>query len=206
MIDPATLKFYTERAPHYTFSFAQSHSRSLDPFLDRLEPGARVLELGCGTGSTALLLADAVAHLTATDISDRMLDAGRAKNPPANLDLLRSDIVGAPTGPFDVIMAFNLMHLVPGTNAALAQIRDRLKPGGLFISKTPCNPERRPPFKYRMLRLALPLMQWVGKAPYVNFMDVRAWDAKIEAAGFEIIESGNHPAHPPSRYLVARKT
>lgn len=50
MIDPATLEFYTQRAPHYTYTNAQSHSRDLDPFLDRLAPGAAVLELGCGGG------------------------------------------------------------------------------------------------------------------------------------------------------------
>ena len=82
---------------------------------------------------------------------------------------------------------------------------DACAPGGLFISKTPCKPERRAPLGYRLIRLVLPLIQLAGKAPYVNFMDVRAWDAKVTAAGFDIIESGNHPANPPARYLVARK-
>lgn len=49
-IDPATFQFYTERAPHYTFSFASSHSPQLDSFLDRVTPGGCVLEIGCGGG------------------------------------------------------------------------------------------------------------------------------------------------------------
>ena len=50
--DPATLAFYQAQAPRYTLSFGQAPSRHLDPFLDRLEPGVRVLELGCGAGAT----------------------------------------------------------------------------------------------------------------------------------------------------------
>lgn len=49
-IDPATYQYYTERAPHYTLSFAQSHSPQLDAFLDLLPQGGNVLELGCGGG------------------------------------------------------------------------------------------------------------------------------------------------------------
>ena len=165
-----------------------------------------VLELGCGTGGTALALADAVAHMTATDLSKGMLDIARAKSTDTpNVTFQACNIEGAPDGPFDVVMAFSLMHLVRDPDAALSQIRDRLKPGGLFISKTPCNPNRRAPLGYRMIRFVLPLIQLAGKAPFVNFMDVREWDAKVTAAGFDIIESGNHPAHPPARYIVARR-
>ena len=49
-VDPDTIAFYQARAPHYVLKFGQTHSYQLDPFLDRLPPGARVLELGCGGG------------------------------------------------------------------------------------------------------------------------------------------------------------
>ena len=144
--------------------------------------------------------------MTATDVSEAMLGFGHAKaGETGNITFQRCDVAEAPDGPFDVVMAFNLVHLIPDTDAALAQIHTRLTPGGLFISKTPCNPQRRAPLGYRLLRLAIPVLQLVGKAPFVKFMDVSAWDAKVTTAGFEIIEAGNHPAHPPSRYLVARK-
>ncbi len=183
-------------AYEYTLGRTRSYLKSTDT----------VLELGCGTGGTAIDLAKNVAQMTATDVSGAMLDFGRAKaKETPNIAFERCDVADAPKGPFDVVMAFNLIHLIPDTDAALTNIHARLKPGGLFISKTPCNPERRAPLGYRLLRLAIPVMQLVGKAPFVRFMDVAAWDAKVTAAGFEIIESGNHPAHPPSRYLVARK-
>ncbi|WP_299846210.1 class I SAM-dependent methyltransferase [uncultured Roseovarius sp.] len=203
------MKFWDGIAPQYAKSPIKdiaAYEYTLARTKSYLKASDTVLELGCGTGGTALHLADAVAHLTATDLSDAMLDVGRNKiADTANVTFQRSDIAGAPEGPFDVVMTFNLIHLLRDTSAALAQVYQRLKPGGLFISKTPCNPTRRAPLGYNLLRLALPLAQLAGKAPYVNFMDVSDWDAKVSDAGFKIIEAGNHPAHPPARYLVARK-
>ena len=51
--DPATIAFYQTRAPHYVFHSGEHHSHQLDPFLDRLPAGAKVLELGCGGGRDA---------------------------------------------------------------------------------------------------------------------------------------------------------
>lgn len=66
-IDPATFEFYTRRAPHYTLSFAASHSRQLDRFLDRLPAGGGVLELGCGGGQDANRIARRGFAVDATD-------------------------------------------------------------------------------------------------------------------------------------------
>ncbi len=207
----ATMKFWDGIAEKYAKSpikDMQSYEYSLDRTRSYLKPTDTVLELGCGTGSTALKLSDRVAQITASDISGAMLAVGKrnaALQGVQNVTFVQADIDHIPKGPFDVIMAFNLLHLIRDLDSALANIRPQIKPGGLFISKTPCNPERRAPLGYRLIRLVLPLIQLVGKAPHVNFMDVRAWDAKVTAAGFDIIESGNHPANPPARYLVARK-
>jgi len=46
-------------------------------------------------------------------------------------------------------------------------------------------------------------MQWLGKAPYVRFMEIAELEHIISSEGFKIIETGNYP--PPSRYIVARK-
>lgn len=65
--DPATIAFYEERAPHYTMSFGQAPSHHLDPFLDRLAPGARILELGCGGGRDSARMIERGFDLDATD-------------------------------------------------------------------------------------------------------------------------------------------
>ena len=53
--------------------------------------------------------------------------------------------------------------------------------------------------------MAIPLMQRLGKAPYVNFMTIPELEKKIEVAGFKIVEVGNYPVSPPSHFVVARK-
>lgn len=65
--DRATLAFYQERAPHYVLTFGQRHSYQLDAFLDRLPPGARVLELGCGGGQDAARMKARGFDVDATD-------------------------------------------------------------------------------------------------------------------------------------------
>jgi SAM-dependent methyltransferase len=44
-----------------------------------LSPSDAVLEIGCGTGTTALKLADGVRHYTATDYAQGMIDIGVRK-------------------------------------------------------------------------------------------------------------------------------
>ena len=197
--------------------YAQSPIRDMDAYtytLNRtrsyLKPSDKVLELGCGTGSTALLLAENVAHITASDLSGNMIKVGMEKAADqdiTNVSFVQSDVLGGAIdeGPYDVVMAFNLFHLLEDPEAATRRVAGLLKPGGLFISKTVCTPGAGLPMKFRIMLLALPLMQWLGKAPYVNFMDIEALEAMISGQGFEIMEAGNYPAAPPSRYIVARK-
>lgn len=67
MADPATLAFYEANAPRYTLSFGQAPSRHLDTFLDRLDHGARILELGCGGGRDSGRIIERGFDLHATD-------------------------------------------------------------------------------------------------------------------------------------------
>lgn len=66
-IDPATYEFYQKQAPHYTLSFAMAQHRHLDPFLDRLPEGARILELGCGGGQDTARIVKRGFSVDATD-------------------------------------------------------------------------------------------------------------------------------------------
>jgi SAM-dependent methyltransferase len=71
--DPDTIAFYQARAPHYVLKFGQAHSYQLDPFLDRLPPGGRVLELGCGGGQDAARIAARGFAVDATDGTPAMV-------------------------------------------------------------------------------------------------------------------------------------
>ncbi|WP_288940333.1 class I SAM-dependent methyltransferase [uncultured Roseovarius sp.] len=165
----------------------------------------KVLELGCGTGTTALKLAPAVAHLIAADISSEMVAIAREKladHPGANVEFRQADAfydAFAP-GTFDAVLAFNLLHLLDDMEATIRRVRALLRPGGVFISKTVCL--GRNAWHFRALISGL---QMIGKAPPVKFLDIADLEKAIRAQGFEILETGNYPAKPPSRFIVARK-
>ncbi len=207
----AAAKFWDGVAQKYAKSQIgdmQAYEYTLGRTRSYLKATDTVLEVGCGTASTAIKLADSVAELVATDVSSGMLEVGRERVSEAgakNIRLVQATPETAPDGPFDVVMAHNLIHLLEDGDIVMAEIAQRVKPGGLFVSKTPCLSENMRSFKFRLMKTAIPLMQFFGKAPFVRFFSIAELERSITDAGFKIIESGNFPADPPSRYLVARK-
>lgn len=163
-----------------------------------------VLEVGCGTGSTALTLADKVASYTGTDISGAMIDIARRKTLEAgtpNLEFETASVSDALIEQkFDVILGFNLLHLLDDPEDAIAKMRNALNPGGYLITKTVCL--RGYGF---FIKPAIRTMQLFGKAPYVGFHATDDIDAMTQDTGFEIVETGNYPAKPPCHFVVARR-
>lgn len=167
----------------------------------RLKPGDHVLELGCGTGGTAIRLAPHVSQWTATDFSAEMIKIAQDKPAGANLTFKIADAENAyDGGPFDVICAFNVLHLVENQPATLAQIFTNLKPAGLLISKTWCFADLK--FKFRLLFRAL---QFVGLFPAVKPHSIPELRQSIIDAGFEITDERIFGKHPQNLYIVARK-
>lgn len=204
--------FWDKIAPKYArdpIKDMDAYEYTLGRTRSYLTPTDTVLELGCGTGSTALLLAPSVARITASDFSDGMLEIGREKAREEGVENVSFRNIDVATTvqeqEYDAVLGFNLFHLVRDIDAAFADIHKNLKPGGLFISKTPCLAQGGLGFKFGLLKLMIPVMQLFGKAPFVNLLSIDQLEAAVTGAGFEIIESGNFPATPPSRYLVARR-
>ncbi|MEL6464721.1 MAG: methyltransferase domain-containing protein [Pseudomonadota bacterium] len=185
----------------------EAYEQTLERVVSYLKPTDRVLELGCGTGSTALKLAPHAGSIRATDFSDGMIAQAQAKSAPDNVQFLQADTFdpALKDGSFDVVMGFNLFHLVENVDAVMARVHDLLVPDGLFISKSPCIGERSLGLKFGLLKRLIPLMQWVGKAPYVRFDTIAGLETRITRAGFEIVETGNYPVRPPNHFVVARR-
>ncbi len=206
-----TARFWDRIARKYAadkIADVAGYERTLEHTRAHLKPGDTALELGCGTGTTTLKLAPSVARYVATDVSSEMIAIGRekaAQEGVANVEfaVATPETVQAPDASFDAVLAFNLLHLVEDRAAALRSAHRLLKPGGVFISKTPCLKEMNP-----ALRVLVPVMQFFGKAPYVGFHNAEELEREVEAAGFEIVERGRHGTgkkQEPRIYLVARK-
>ncbi|EPX86965.1 class I SAM-dependent methyltransferase [Salipiger mucosus] len=164
-----------------------------------LGPEMEVLELGCGTGSTAIALAEAAGRITATDVSGEMIRIAQGKAGPANLTFRQAGVDEALTGRFDVVRAFNLLHLLEDRSGTLRAVRAVLPERGLFISKTPCLAAKW------WLRPVVAAMRMAGKAPRLQFLSVKGLEAAVREAGFEILETGDYPPRLPGRFIVARR-
>lgn len=180
-----------------------SYHQALDRTRKYLSATDEVLEIGCGTGTTALLLAPNVAQITATDISARMIEIGQEKAAAEAIDnvhFARATLFDADLdrGPFDVITAFNSLHVLGDLPSALVEIRERLKPGGYLISKTPCVAEMN-----ALVRVGISLMKPLGLAPPLDYLKAAEVEDHIVRAEFAILESAFCPH--PVRFIVAQK-
>ncbi len=173
-----------------------------------LSTGHEVLEIGCGTGSTALRLAPCTRRFVATDVSPNMIAIAREKleaqpMPALSFAVADADAPACGDGAYDAVLAFNLLHLVSDLDHALAQVVQALRPGGLLISKTACISEMNPLIPW----LALPLMRAIGKAPHVLCFDARQLQSAIVRQGLDIVSVERHGTKGKDIrvFIVARK-
>jgi ubiquinone/menaquinone biosynthesis C-methylase UbiE len=97
---------------------------------------SKVLDLGCGTGSLALLAAEQGHRVTGVDGSPRMVDAARvklARHPGARL--LVGDAAEPPVGEecFDVVLVRHVLWALPDPELALRRWAGLLRPGGRMV-------------------------------------------------------------------------
>jgi 2-polyprenyl-3-methyl-5-hydroxy-6-metoxy-1,4-benzoquinol methylase len=209
MMNPtADTAFWDKAAARYAAAPIKDmvgYERTIERTAELLMPTDSVLELGCGTGTTALQLARHVRAIHGTDISEEMIAIARRKaeaEASSNVSFTTTPAHSPHWPEHDAVLAFNLLHLVSDRQAVLRQTFKALKPGGLFISKTPCLSEMNP-----LIRLAVPLMRVIGKAPDVSFFTGDDLERDIAEAGFGVIERGRHGSRgkDPRIFIVARK-
>jgi len=108
-------------------------------WLDQHGSGAaRVLEIGCGTGASALALAEGPRRVVATDVADGMLRraAARVRASGATVALARVDAnarLPFRDGAFDAVVAMAVLDWVDAPARLLGEIRRTLRPHGLVL-------------------------------------------------------------------------
>jgi arsenite methyltransferase len=106
--------------------------------LGRIEPGAVVLDLGCGAGTDLLIAAQMTGptgRVVGIDMTASMLERARASADEMgmdNVELHESLIESLPLGDasVDVVISNGVIDLVPDKDAVFAEIDRVLKPGG----------------------------------------------------------------------------
>lgn len=184
------------------------YERTLDRTRALLGPGDKVLELGCGTGSTALRLAGDVQDYLATDISAGMIAIANERHAagPVPTLVFRTATVEAlapDAAQFNAVLGFNYLHLVRDLPGTLRCIHALLAAEGLFISKTPCVGDMNPLIRFAVL----PALRAIGKAPYAGVFRAADLSQHISAAGFDVLATESHATKGNDNrpYVVARK-
>jgi ubiquinone/menaquinone biosynthesis C-methylase UbiE len=100
------------------------------------EPPARVLDLGCGTGSLSVLLAELGHPVHGVDLSPRMLEraAEKTRRHGVQVALVEGDAGDPPVdGPVDVVLSRHLLWALPDVPAVLDRWTRLLAPGGRLV-------------------------------------------------------------------------
>jgi len=186
-----------------------SKRKDLETILKYLNPGDVVLDFACGTGTLSIELASQVKEIHAIDISSRMIAAASKKSSErkvVNIRFLHTTIFDETftNAAFDVVMAFNILHLLDDTRQVLQRINHLLKPGGVFISSTPCLGEKQPLANNILFPLFL-LPSKLGIIPPIKVFTVNELETLIFNENFQSTETNLFYDEAPSCFVIARK-
>src|SRR6185295_9478731 len=128
------------------------------PFVDaqalvgRLGEGARVIDLGCGTGALTRKLADAYpgARVLGIDTSPQMLEEAKKRERPGlrfvraaveTLDQIGPELLGEPDEDphWDLVFSHATLHWIPDHERLIPRLFARVAPRGRFVVQVPSN-------------------------------------------------------------------
>ena len=183
-------KFWDKLAERYArqpIADEEAYQRKLRVTRDYLRPEMEVLEIGCGTGSTAIAHAPYVKHRHAIDISSTMIAIAQAKAEAKNVGNITFeqstiDELSTPDQSLDAVLGLNILHLLDNMEAAIADVHRMLKPGGVFVTSTVCLGDS----KLRYLKPIAPIARFFGLIPMVRVFTGKALEDSTTGAGFKI--------------------
>ena len=117
----------------------ESFAGVANPFsLGRLQPGERVLDLGCGAGTDSLVAARMVGpegQVVGIDMTREMLDKARravGEMGADNVEFVEGEAeqLPFPDASFDVVISNGVIDLIPDKDAVFSELHRVLAPGG----------------------------------------------------------------------------
>lgn len=154
-------------------------ARYYEPFLRQaIVPGARVLELGCGTGIYSRWLLDQGCTVVGMDIAGKILEKARRRCPEATFVVGDCETPAAylpeelAADGFDAILGVNTFCYYPNKVEALSRYKELLRPKGKIV-----------------------LIEVNGRCPYwrmmtwVNKNEIRAWCGEFHRLNMDTMQS-----------------
>ncbi len=131
-----TSSFTVHNADGYEKLMGRWSKRLAVPFIAfaGAEPGERIVDVGCGTGSLTFTLADAVdvREIAGIDYAPVFVEAATARNKDKRIGFRQGDATALPfpDGSFDRALSLLVLHFVPEAEKAVREMRRVVKPGG----------------------------------------------------------------------------
>jgi ubiquinone/menaquinone biosynthesis C-methylase UbiE len=200
-------KFWNKIAEKYSkqpIADEAAYQKKLQITREYFQPDMEVLELGCGTGSTAIVHAPHVKHIHAIDISSKMIEIAQGKADAENIDNITFtvstiDDFSAQDQTLDVVLGLSILHLLENREEVIAKVYKMLKPGGLFISSTACLGD-----SMRFFKIIAPIGKFLGLMPLVKVFTTRELEGSLTDADFDI-DYQWQPGKNKGVFIVARK-
>lgn len=167
-------------------------------------PDMEVLEIGAGTGSTAIAHAPFVKHLRATDISSKMIEIAKDKATALEIDNITFDVgaiddLNVADQSVDAVLALSVLHLVEDRDEVIAKVHKMLKNGGVFVTSTVCLGETM-----RFLKFIGPVGRFLGFMPMFRVFTTQELADSLIAAGFAL-DYQWQPGRGKAMFIVAKK-
>lgn len=174
------------------FAGLPARDEALAWLADRLPAGARVLDVGCGTGRPAAAVLDAAGcEVTGIDVSAGMLALARARVPGARFEQVDVREFEPPAGGYDAVVAlFSLLQMGRSDlGTVLERIAGWLVPGGHFVLMTV-------PGDFEDLHV-----DFMGRRIVVTSWTEEGWVRGLRDAGLDVVRSGTS-VHVPSEGMT----
>jgi SAM-dependent methyltransferase len=134
--------------PSYNANLLSSWLPALDGVVDKLEQGAKVADIGCGHGSSTILMADAFPRSTfvGSDYHRESIDTARLRAAEAGVTG-RASFEVAPADRFsgsgyDLVTTFDALHDMGDPVGAARHVREALAPDGTWMLVEPMAGDR----------------------------------------------------------------
>ena len=199
-------KFWDKIADRYSkkpVADEEVYQKKLKITREYFHPDMEVLELGCGTGSTAISHAPFVKHIRALDFSTRMIEIAQRKADAAQIgnvafEQANVEELNISDDSYDAVLGLSVLHLLENKERAISRIYKILKPGGIFVSSTVCVADTMKWFK-----CIGPIGKFFGFMPLVKVFTTAELQKCLVDAGFTIDYQWQPKAG--SVFIVAKK-
>mmetsp|Transcript_38745 Transcript_38745/g.93814 ORF Transcript_38745/g.93814 Transcript_38745/m.93814 type:complete len:333 (-) Transcript_38745:153-1151(-) len=173
----------------------------------------KIIEIGCGTGGTALKHSPFVGSYVATDVSPKMIDIANQRKQESDvrtkdnveyrvesIDTLHSKLEPESQ---DMVLGLSILHLLPNRLEEMKKISSWIKPGGYFVSSTICAADMGWMTK-TLFKSVLPVATYFGFVPTVCAVSRDQLKQDYMSCGFDIVHEWQ-PKKDAAVFIIGQK-